>query len=229
MLVSILVPAYNEEDTIVESIRRVCAVDFGANEIEIIVVDDASSDRTVERVQAMECPIRLIRHDKNKGKGAAIRTALAQAKGDVVVIHDADLEYDPADIPALIAPIVAGRAPASFGTRFALGAKPSGMKPQNYLANKILALSATLLFFRKVTDEATCYKAVRTDLLREMNLQSQRFEFCPEVTAKLLRARHTIAEVPVRYHARTMAEGKKIHWYDGLEALWTLIKYRFVR
>jgi glycosyltransferase involved in cell wall biosynthesis len=229
MLISILVPAYNEEDTITESLKRLCAVDFDRHRIEVIVVDDASTDRTAELVEALGCEIRLLRHEKNQGKGAAIRTALAEAKGDIVVIHDADLEYDPADIPALIAPIASGDAPASYGTRFALGAKPRGMKLPNLAANKMLAWTANILFLRKISDEATCYKAVRTDLLREMNLQCQRFEFCPEVTAKLLRAGHKIAEVPVRYQARTVAEGKKIHWYDGLEAIWTLVKYRFVK
>jgi dolichol-phosphate mannosyltransferase len=229
MLISILVPAYNEEDTITESLKRLCAVDFDRHRIEVIVVDDASTDRTAELVEALGCEIKLLRHEKNQGKGAAIRTALAEAKGEVIVIHDADLEYDPADIPALIAPIAAGDAPASYGTRFALGAKARGMKLPNLLANKLLAWAANILFFRKISDEATCYKAVRTDLLREMNLQCQRFEFCPEVTAKLLRGGHAIAEVPVRYQARTVAEGKKIHWYDGLEAIWTLVKYRFVK
>jgi len=229
LLISVLVPAYNEEDTIVESLKRLFAVDFGRHKIEVIVVDDASTDRTAELVESLGCDVRLLRHEKNQGKGAAIRTALAEAKGQVIVIHDADLEYDPADIPALIAPIAAGDAPASYGTRFALGAKPRGMKLPNLVANKILALAASILFFRRISDEATCYKAIRTDLLREINLQSQRFEFCPEVTAKLMRAHHVIAEVPVRYQARTFAEGKKIHWYDGLEAIWTLIKYRFVK
>lgn len=229
MLISVLVPAYNEEDTIEESLRRLCAVDFGPLRVEVIVVDDASTDRTAELVKNLGCDLKLLKHEKNLGKGAAIRTALAQAKGEIIVIHDADLEYDPADIPALVAPIVAGDAPASFGTRFALGAKARGMKFANLAANKILAWSAEILFMRKISDEATCYKAVRTDLLRSMNLRCQRFEFCPEVTAKLMRAGHKIAEVPVRYQARTVAEGKKIHWYDGLEAIWTLLKYRFVR
>ncbi|HEX5323269.1 MAG TPA: glycosyltransferase family 2 protein [Capsulimonadaceae bacterium] len=229
MLISILVPAYNEEDTIVESLKRLCAVDFGRHKVEVIVVDDASTDRTAELVESFDCEMRLFRHEKNQGKGAAIRTALKEANGDIVVIHDADLEYDAADIPALIAPIAAGDAPASFGTRFALGARARGMKLPNLIANKLLAWAASLLFFKKISDEATCYKAVRTELLRGMNLQCQRFEFCPEVTAKLMRGGHVIAEVPVRYQARTVAEGKKIHWYDGLEAIWTLVKYRFVK
>ena len=227
MKVSIIVPAYNEEDTIAASLRGVLALSLADS--EIIVVDDKSTDRTAEVVRELGQGIILVSHTANQGKGAAIRTALAHATGDLIVIHDADLEYDPRDIPALIAPITSGDAPASFGTRFALGAKPNGMKPANLLANKILAVAASLLYGRKITDEATCYKAVRTDILRAMGLKCQRFEFCPEVTAKLMRAGHKIAEVPVSYHARTVAEGKKIHWYDGLEAVWTLLKYRFVK
>ncbi len=212
-----------------ESLKRVQMVDFGSHTLETIVVDDASTDNTAELVQEFGTCLKLIRHERNRGKGAAIRTALGVATGDVIVIHDADLEYDARDLPALIEPIATGSAKAVFGTRFKYGAKPMGMKLQNLIANKILVIAANLLFRGAISDEATCYKAIRTDVLRAMNLKAERFEFCPEVTAKLLRARQRIAEVPVRYQARTVAEGKKIHWYDGLEAIWTLIKYRFVR
>ena len=229
MKLSILVPAYNETGTMRKSLERLFAVDFGALQREVIVVDDASTDDTREIVESFGDCVTLLRHERNLGKGAAIRTALARASGDIIVIHDADLEYDPADLPALVAPIVAGSAPASFGSRFMNGARPSAMKTQNWIANRILAVAANVLFQGRITDEATCYKAVRADLLRAMDLRCQRFEFCPEVTAKLMRDRHKIAEVPVAYTARTVAEGKKIHWYDGLEALWTLLKYRFKR
>jgi glycosyltransferase involved in cell wall biosynthesis len=229
MKLSIIVPVYNEKDTIRQSIQGVLDVDLGTVAREIIVVDDRSTDETVAMVKAFGDAILLVEQTRNAGKGAAIRAGLELATGDIVLIHDADLEYSPTDIPALIQPIVDGKYKAAFGTRFALGAKPNGMKPANLLANKILALGATILFGRKITDEATCYKAVQTELLRSMNLRATRFEFCPEVTAKLMRAGHRIAEVPVQYHARTVAEGKKIHWYDGLEALWTLVKYRFVK
>jgi len=227
--ISIVVPVYNEEATIEASLRGVLCLDIPGCEIEIVVVDDRSTDGTATIVNSLGAGIVLVCHDNNQGKGAAIRTALKHVTGEVVVVHDADLEYDPADIPALVAPIISNRSPASFGTRFAQGAKPYGMKAANLLANKILAIAASLLYGRWISDEATCYKAVRTDLLRAMNLQCVRFEFCPEVTAKLMRAGHRIAEVPVRYHARTVAEGKKIHWYDGLEAIWTLLKYRFIK
>jgi len=229
MKASIIVPAFNEEATIEASLRGVLRLDIDGVELEIIVVDDRSTDRTAQIVKGLGEGIILIELPANNGKGAAIRAALERVTGDIVVIHDADLEYDPADIPALIAPVVAGTAPASFGTRFAGGARPEGMQPANYLCNRILAITATVLFGRRITDEATCYKAVRTDVLRDMNLKCMRFEFCPEVTAKLMRSGNHIAEVPVRYHARTVDEGKKIHWYDGLEALWTLVKYRFVK
>ncbi len=227
MKVSILIPAYNEEDTIERSLQGVLAVDFAPLEREIIVIDDASTDRTRDIVSSFGSCVRLIPHERNLGKGAAIRTALVEADGEIIAIHDADLEYDPADLPALLAPIARGEADAVYGSRFLDGAVPMGMKPQNLLANKLLAVSANLLYHGHLTDEATCYKAVRADLLRGMNLRCERFEFCPEVTAKLLRRRNQIVEVPVRYKARSVAEGKKIHWYDGLEAIWTLIRYRF--
>lgn len=229
MKISIVVPAYNEEATIEESVRGVMKLEFCGAGKEIVVVDDCSTDRTAQIVDGLGSGVILLRRPVNQGKGAAIRAALEIVTGDIVVIHDADLEYAPDDIPALAAPLLSGEAPAAFGTRFAGGARPDGMKTANYLCNRILALAATVLFGSRITDEATCYKAVRTDLLREMNLKCMRFEFCPEVTAKLMRARHRIVEVPVRYHARTVDEGKKIHWYDGLEAIWTLVKYRFVK
>jgi glycosyltransferase involved in cell wall biosynthesis len=227
--ISIIVPAFNEEATIEASLRGVLEIEFDGLDKEIIVVDDHSTDRTAEIVRALGEGINVIELPANQGKGAAIRAALESVTGDIVVIHDPDLEYNPGDIPALVAPIVVGDAPAAFGTRFAGGARPENMKLANYVANRVLAIAATVMFGRRISDEATCYKAVRTDVLRSMNLTCMRFEFCPEVTAKLMRAGRRIAEVPVRYHARTVDEGKKIHWYDGLEALWTLIKFRFVK
>lgn len=230
MKASIIVPAFNEEDTIVESLRGVLDLDLGGVEKEVIVADDCSTDRTVElALHEMGSSGKLVRLQKNSGKGAAIREALKVATGEIIVIHDADLEYDPRDIPALVAPIASGKAVAVYGTRFANNTRPEGMKFANYIANKLLTWGAVLLFGGKLTDEATCYKAVSTELLRSMNLQCQHFEFCPEVTAKLMRAGHKIHEEPIRYRARTMAEGKKIHWTDGLEAFWTLLKYRFVK
>jgi glycosyltransferase involved in cell wall biosynthesis len=227
--VSIIVPAFNEQNTIAESVRRLLDVDFADVETEVLVVDDASTDQTAEIASNFGDRVRVIVQEANHGKGAAIRRALKEATGSIIVIHDADLEYDASDIPALIEPILSGNANAVFGNRFAETKLPAGMQFKNLVANRILAIAASVLFGKTIADEATCYKAVRTDILRAMNLKCERFEFCPEVTAKLMRAGEKIIEVPVKYHARTVAEGKKIHWYDGLEAVWTLVKYRFVR
>jgi glycosyltransferase involved in cell wall biosynthesis len=225
---SILIPAYNEEETIRQSIQAVLDTDFSPLELEIIVVDDASTDRTRSIVEGFGEAVRLVPHERNQGKGAAIRTALEKATGEIAAIHDADLEYDPRDLPALVRPIAAGESVAAFGSRFLANAHPDGMHTANLIANRILTIAANILFAGRITDEATCYKAVKTDVLRGLDLRCHRFEFCPEVTAKLMRRGHKIVDVPVRYHARTVAEGKKIHWYDGLEAIWTLVKYRFV-
>jgi len=226
-VLTVLMPAYNEIDTIREAIRRVCETDLGEGiSKEVIVIDDASTDGTRE-VLAEIPGIIVVKHARNQGKGAAIRSGLARATGDVVVIQDADLEYDPADLRAMLTPIRHGKAAVVYGSRFLKG-RPR-MRLANYIANRILAWSATLLFGQRITDEATCYKMFRTDVLRAMNLRAERFEFCPEVTAKARRAGYRIVEVPISYQARTLAEGKKITWRDGLEAIWTLVKYRFVR
>jgi glycosyltransferase involved in cell wall biosynthesis len=216
-------PVYNEENTIQEALSRVRAVDIDK---EIIVVDDHSTDGTLDILN--QTPgIKLYRHDVNMGKGMAIRTALDHIEGDIVVIQDADLEYYPEDYPVLIEPIVKGEADAVYGSRFLKG-KPQ-MNPANYLANRILAVAASILFGTRITDEATCYKAFRADLIKAIPLTCRRFEFCPEVTAKILRSGAKIVEVPIRYTARTCAQGKKIGWQDGFQALWTLIKFRFVK
>ncbi|MFH1150976.1 MAG: glycosyltransferase family 2 protein [Actinomycetota bacterium] len=229
MKLSVLMPVHNEEGTVDEIIARVRAVDLGDVEKEIVVVDDASNDATAARLEAYrgDPDVTVVTHPTNRGKGAAIRTALSRATGDMVIIQDADLEYDPGDYPRLIAPIVEGRADVVYGSRFA--GSVDNMAFPHWLANKILAWTATILFFHRVTDEATCYKVLRTDLLRSFDLSCERFEFCPEVTAKTLRGGFRLVEVPISYHARTIEAGKKIRWTDGLEAVWTLVKFRFKR
>ena len=222
MKLSIIIPAYNEINTIEEVLRRVRAVDL---EKEIIVTDDCSTDGTKELLRS-QTDIKLVESDCNRGKGASIRTAIERVTGDIVLIQDADLEYDPEDYPALLAPIIEDKADIVYGTRFARG-KPS-MRLANYLANKTFAFLATVLYRRKVTDEATCYKVFKTEVLKSIELRCARFEFCPEVTARLLKRGYRYAEVPISYHARTYAQGKKITWKDGIECIWTLIKYRFV-
>ena len=220
---SILIPVYNERDTVVEAIGRVCAVPLNK---EILVVDDASSDGTAELVEPLVGPeLRLIRQPLNRGKGAAIRRALEEVTGEVVVIQDADLEYDPADLPTLLAPIAAGKADVVYGTR---APEFRGMRWQNRLFNRIAAALANLLYRAGITDEATCYKMFRAEVVRSLPLKCTRFEFCPEVTAKVRKRGVRIHEVPIHYQARPISAGKKIRWWDGVEALWTLLKYRFM-
>ena len=223
MKLTVLIPAYNELNTIEKTIDRVRKSPVDK---EIIVVDDYSTDGTRELLARIS-DISLVLHDENMGKGMAIRTGLKQATGDVVIIQDADLEYDPEDFPALIEPIARGEADVVYGSRFLCG-RPN-MRLPNYIANRVLAATASILFGTRITDEATCYKAFRTELIKGIPLTCRLFEFCPEVTAKLLRNGKRIKEVPIRYEARTVAEGKKIGWWDGVVALWTLVKYRLVR
>ncbi|HEY3411417.1 MAG TPA: glycosyltransferase family 2 protein [Armatimonadota bacterium] len=227
VLLSILIPVFNEAATVAATIARVRSVELPI-EREIVIVDDGSTDGTWPLLQSLAGPdLRLLRHPGNYGKGAALRTALDAARGDLCVVQDADLEYDPEDLPRLIAPILAGEADMVYGSRF-LGS-PKGMKPVFRLGNWVLAWTATFLFGRRVTDEATCYKAVRTGMLRAMELKCTGFEFCPEVTAKGLRRHLRFTEVPIRYEARGANEGKKLTWRHGAQAIWTLLKYRFVR
>ncbi|MHB9036870.1 MAG: glycosyltransferase family 2 protein [Armatimonadota bacterium] len=221
MKLSVIIPAYNEMATIDEVLRRVRAVEI---EKEIIVADDCSTDGTREFLRAQP-DVLLIENACNIGKGASIRAALERVTGEIVLIQDADLEYDPQDYPKLVGPIVDGKADMVYGSRFLRG-KPK-MRLPNYLANKLFALMATILYGVKVTDEATCYKAFRADVVKSLTLRCNRFEFCPEVTARLLKRGYRYAEVPIWYKARTQAEGKKITWRDGLECVWALIKYRF--
>jgi glycosyltransferase involved in cell wall biosynthesis len=206
-------------------------------EVEIVVVDDCSNDGGVDFLDREESrqafpDVRLIRHERNRGKGAAIRTGLGQASGGVVLIQDADLEYDPADYARLLAPILAGQTRAVYGSRF-LGRPPlvplPGMHPANWLANKLLSWTASVLFARRITDEATCYKVMDRHLVDELRLRAERFDICPEITSKLLRRGHRIVEVPIAYHGRGSNQGKKIRWTDAFHAWFTLLRYRFVK
>jgi len=224
-VVSIIIPAYNEADTIVQAIERVRAVPL---QKEILVVDDGSTDATSDLL-AQQPDVVLLRHERNLGKGMAIRTAIAHATGDIIMIQDADLEYDPMDIPRVIAPIAEGKADVVYGSRFLTARRPKGMRLPNYLINRLLAAMVRWLYWHPLTDEATCYKAFRADLLKSVPLTCRRFEFCPEVTAKVIRRGVRIMEVPIHYEARTTLQGKKIRWWDGVEAIWTLVKWRFKR
>jgi glycosyltransferase involved in cell wall biosynthesis len=195
---------------------------------EVVVVDDGSRDGTREvlRGLAERLPIRAFFHERNRGKGAAIRTALAEARGTIVIIQDADLEYDPAEYPRLIEPIVKGETNVVYGSRYL---RPDNPLPFTHFKVAVLLLNsmANLLYGLRLTDEATCYKVFRASLLRSLPLRCERFEFCPEVTARVAKRGEKIVEIPIRYRYRTKAEGKKIGWSDGFEAIWTLLKYRF--
>ena len=221
--VSIIVPVYNEEKTIRELVRRLKEVPLDK---EIIIVDDGSTDGTKEILKKIKEPeFRIISLPHNLGKGAAIRAALPYVQGEAVVIQDADLEYNPSELPRLLKPILEERESVVYGSRFLKG-RPR-MRPLNFIANKILALTASLLLGRRLTDEATCYKAFKTSLLKSLDLKCKGFEFCPEVTAKIGKRGIKIREIPISYSPRTKKEGKKVNWKDGFIALYTLLKYRF--
>ena len=235
---SVIVPVYNERNTLRELLERVRARPLtwqgGAVELEIVVVDDCSNDGGVDFLEQRESrdafpEVRLIRHERNRGKGAAIRSGLTHATGGVVLIQDADLEYDPADYPNLIAPILEGRTRVVYGSRFLgrpLLAPLPGMHPANWLANKALSWTASALFARRVTDEATCYKVMERTLVDELALRAERFDICPEITSKVLRRGYRIVEVPIAYRGRGGTEGKKIRWTDAFHAWFTLLRYR---
>ncbi len=222
--VSVIVPVYNEAAHVGELLR---AIHASPVKKEIIIVDDGSTDGTREKLQAMPLApnVIVVFHEKNCGKGAAIRTALEHARGEYILIQDSDLEYDPQDYPALLRPLELGQANVVYGVR------PD--RPERglrfFLGAKLLTHLANLLYGAGIHDEATCYKVFRRSLIAQVRLQCRRFEFCPEVTAKLCRMGERIAEVPIRYAPRSAGEGKKIRHSDGWLAIWTLLRYRFGR
>lgn len=223
-LLSVIIPAYNECDTIEEIIRRVGMVNIPK---EIIVVDDSSTDGTRQILEAMDSDhVRVLYHDTNLGKGAAIRTALREVQGDVVIIQDADLEYDPVDYHAMLKLILEDRADVVYGSRF-LGPHRAFLF-WHYVGNKLLTLVTNILYNTILTDMETGYKMFRTEVLKGVQLRANRFDFEPEVTSKILKRGYRVFEVPISYAGREFHEGKKITWRDGLPALWTLIKYRLV-
>lgn len=223
--VSAIVPALNEEDTLGEVIDRLLALPI---DIQVVVVDDGSSDRTPEILRGYGDKITVLTHPKPGGKGNAIRKALTAATGKVVIIQDADLEYSPEEIPMLVEPILKGECAVVYGSRFHHGF-PAGMALPNKIVNKLLAWSVAILFWQPLSDEATCYKAFRRDVLESMHLVCHRFEFCPEATAKAIRLGNRIKEIPIKYVPRSKEAGKKIRWTDAPEAFWTLLRHRFSR
>src|ERR1051326_2707809 len=229
MKLSILMPVYNERTRVERCIAGVLAAPLPENmERELIVVDDRSTDGTfdiLERLAAAEPAIRLFRHEVNRGKGAAVRTAIQQATGDFSIIQDADLEYDPAEYPILIRPLLDGRADAVFGSRYLAGGQTRVLPFWHSMINKGLTLVSNMFCNLKLTDMETCYKVFRTDLLKSIPIRSDRFGFEPEIVMKSAKRKLRIYEVPISYHGRTYEEGKKIGWKDGLKALGVILRF----
>ncbi|UCE18960.1 MAG: glycosyltransferase family 2 protein [Gemmatimonadota bacterium] len=223
MKLSIIMPIFNEEKTLLTILDRVKDVPL---EKEIIIVDDCSTDGTRDLLKKIDSENILISyHDTNEGKGAAVRSGLQHVTGDIIIIQDGDLEYDPADFPKLVQPILDEKTDVVYGSR-ALAKSPISYRRYN-LGAKFITWVANLLYGLNLTDLWTCYKVIKKDVIVSLDLKCQRFEFCPEVTAKLSRMGHSILELPISYHPRPFEEGKKIRWHDGLVGIWTLLRYRF--
>jgi dolichol-phosphate mannosyltransferase len=237
MRLSIIIPVYNEEGTVRTLLKRVSDVKIDNVEKEIIIVDDGSTDATASAISNVKYPIsniQFIRHKKNQGKGAAVRTGIKKATGDYIVIQDADLEYNPNEIAALIKPVMEGAAKVVYGTR--LRRLPNFSRDErtpkfllHYVGNKFLSLVTSLLYFNWVTDMETCYKLFPKEAMDGIHLKARGFELEPEITAKLLKRGYKIFEVPISTNPRSLDEGKKLDTVrDGAKAIWSLLKYRFI-
>lgn len=227
MKLSIIISVYNEKGTISEILDRVRGVDIGNIEKEIIIVDDFSNDGSREVLKGEEEKgVIVLYHERNRGKGAAIRTALEHITGDFVIIQDADLEYDPEDYMKLIGPILKGRADVVYGSRFT--GERRNMLFWHWIGNRFLTLITNILYNTTLSDMETCYKLFKAEIIKGLRIRSNRFNFEPEITAKVMKKGIRIYEVPISYTGREFNEGKKITWKDGFSALWTLVKYRFV-
>ena len=224
---SVIVPVFNERNTAAEIVRRMRRVDLPLD-VEIVMVDDASWDGTADILKALEdSTVRVITHPANAGKGAAIRTGLQHVRGDLVLIQDADLEYDPDDWPLLLAPVIKGKAQVVYGSRFT--GERRNMLFTHWLGNRFLSLVTNVLYNTTLSDMETCYKLFDRRVLEGITIESNAFDFEPEITAKVLRKGCRIYEVPISYAGREYHEGKKITWKDGFRALYTLARYRFWR
>lgn len=223
--ITILIPVFNEAGTLDKILNKVENTSFCGLEKEIIIIDDYSTDGTRDLYK--NYPYKILYHDYNQGKGAAIRTGLKKASGDIIVIQDADLEYDPADYEDLIRLILDDKADVCYGTRLS-GGKPSrAFMFHHLLGNKFLSFLTNILYGSTLTDMETCYKAFKADFIKDIEIKSNRFDFEPEITAKVLKRKARLYEVPISYYGREFSEGKKITWKDGIHAMITLIKYRF--
>jgi glycosyltransferase involved in cell wall biosynthesis len=223
---SVVIPVYNEKSTIREIIRRVQAVDVGM-EREIVVVDDGSTDGTREVLPELASgEVRIFLHEKNRGKGGALQTGFANALGDIILIQDADLEYDPRDYLTLLTPILEGRADVVYGSRF-LGGPHRVLFFWHSVGNRLLTTFSNMVSNLNLTDMETCYKVFRSEVLRRIRLRSERFGFEPEITIKMAKLKCRVYEVPVSYSGRDYAEGKKIGWKDGVAAIFHIVRFRF--
>lgn len=225
--ISILMPVFNEANTLKTILQKVEEANFCGLEKEIILIDDGSTDGTREVLKEFGDKYKIFYHDKNMGKGAALRTGFEYITGDITVIQDADLEYDPADYESLIQLILDGKADAVYGSRF-LGGKPSSsFMLTHWLGNKFLTLMTNILYNTTLTDMETCYKAFKTEFIKGLEIKSDGFDFEPEITAKVLKKGARLYELPISYYGREHSEGKKITWKDGLDAIRALVKFRF--
>jgi len=226
MKLSIVIPVFNEKNTIEELIRRVQEVDVSLNK-EIIIVDDGSNDGTPEILKSLKQPdIKVVYHNTNQGKGAALHTGFSLADGDIILVQDADLEYDPKEYPKLLEPILDGRADAVYGSRF-LGGPHRVLYFWHYIGNRFLTALSNMLSNLNLSDMETCYKVIKKDILDRITIKSKRFGVEPEITLKLAKLKARIYEVPISYSGRDYSEGKKIGWRDGLAALYHIIRFRF--
>ncbi|MFQ5506588.1 MAG: glycosyltransferase family 2 protein [Planctomycetota bacterium] len=227
LLLSVVIPVYNEESTLLALVRRVQAE---GTRKEIILVDDGSNDGSLELLQGLESEsgIRVLRHDRNRGKGAALKTGFRAVTGNVVIIQDADLEYDPAEYPNLLKPIVDGRADVVYGSRFLVREFTRVHLYSHYLGNRLLTFLSNIFTDLNLTDMETCYKAFRRSVVDKLELRSRRFDVEPEITAKIAKQRCRVYEVPISYSGRDVGEGKKISWRDGFAALWAILRYNLL-
>lgn len=226
--VSIIIPVYNEKDTLKMLLEKVEQANFSGLEKEIIMVDDCSNDGTTDILKELSQNYKVLFHEKNQGKGAAIRTAVKEATGDFVVIQDADLEYLPDDYDKLLPLLINNEADVVYGSRFKNEQNSKNFILKNKLANMFLTALTNVLYGAKITDMETCYKAFKREFIQAITIKSNRFDFEPEITAKIMKKKARLVEVPISYFGRGHEEGKKINWRDGIHAILTLIKFRFI-
>ncbi len=231
MKLSVIIPVFNEEKTLKQIIDKVGQVPIDK---EIIIVDDFSTDNTKNILKDLEINrnIKIFHHSQNQGKGAAVRTGISHTTGDIIIIQDADLEYNPEEYTKLIKPIEENKTKVVYGSRFLkrnITSKQKWAIPLHFIGNTLLSTITTVLFQKRITDMETCYKVFKSEVLSNISLESSGFDIEPEITAKLLRNKINIVEIPIDYSPRSFKEGKKINWVDGIKAVKTLIKYKFVR